>query len=153
MSMMENKNCPLEEKAILFAYGELSGDEAAETAVHIGSCPHCSSTVNALRRAEEVLSSEKKLPSEAVVKYILNCGEKEPERHTLLFRMREKMVAFSLAAVMAVAVFVIITGREMSPVQLETASIASEESSIFGSSFDDDMALLEEEFSSEIDIW
>ena len=136
MSMMENKNCPLEEKAILFAYGELSGDEAAETAVHIGSCPHCSSTVNALRRAEEVLSSEKKLPSEAVVKYILNCREKEPERHTLLL-----------------AVFVIITGREMSPVQLETASIASEESSIFGSSFDDDMALLEEEFSSEIDIW
>ena len=86
MSMMENKNCPLEEKAILFAYGELSGDEAAETAVHIGSCPHCSSTVNALRRAEEVLSSEKKLPSEAVVKYILNCREKEPERHTLNHR-------------------------------------------------------------------
>ena len=126
---------------------------AAEAAAHIGSCRHCSSAVNALRRAEEVLLAEKKLPSEAAVKHILNCAGEEPERRPLLFRLREKIAAFSLAAAMAAAVFVIIIGKEPPPVQMETASLASESSSLFGSDLDDDMALLEEEFSSEMDVW
>jgi hypothetical protein len=55
---VSGRNCISEDRLIDFALGEVKDDEAASIEEHMGECPSCAASVQALRRALEVASMD-----------------------------------------------------------------------------------------------
>lgn len=55
---MSGRSCTSEDRLIDFALGEVTEDEAARIEEHIGKCPACAASVEALRRALDIAAMD-----------------------------------------------------------------------------------------------
>ena len=152
MSMEQNENCNLEEKAVLYAYGELSEKETESFESHLPKCRACTGTVKAIRTAGDIISARKHDPSEITVRFIMARSDEFCLRHDKSF-FRKKALAFSFAAFVALSVFAIISGTGNLNQGLETASALSEEIIMSDIIPDEEIGLIEDEITAEIDLW
>lgn len=63
--------CGFSQKAILFFYGELTGEEADSARDHLGECPLCRERLAVLETASAVMNAGRKEPSTATVQNIM----------------------------------------------------------------------------------
>ena len=155
MSMMHNEHCEFEEKAVLYAYGELDPAEKKAFEAHLPGCRLCSDNLTILKCTNEMLSSEERMPSGHAISTILAATDsKKRSFWQKLAFFHRKTLAFAFAAIAAVFVLVLVSDIDNTDYGVDTASVYKYDQSILGSLEDEDLDILENEISSEFeDIW
>ena len=106
--MEQAENCPLEQKTVLYAYGELPDRDAMEIEKHLHTCGKCRVIAETLRGTEKIFSEKKDNPGDFSVRLIMSRAEEGKNTSEKSFLCR-KAIAFALAALFIMSGYVLIS--------------------------------------------
>ena len=151
--MEQNETCNFEENAVLYAYGELPDSEKMYFEEHLSKCHLCAGKLAVLKAAEHTVSAEVHNPSESTVRFIIAKSDEYFRPAANKYSFRKKLAALCLSVIIVLSGLAIISGGSIYGHQLETASISGDEM-LLGDVFqEEEIELLEDEISSEMDLW